>query len=97
MAGGRPTEYPGDVAAPLVEKYVTNCKEQFYPPHHCEGLAVEFGARHKTLCRLGQRASEFLHTLDVLLSLQGQMLIQNGLKGEYNSTITTQTLSANHD
>jgi hypothetical protein len=33
----------------------------------------------------------------VLLSLQGSMLIQNGLKGEYNPTITKPMLSSNHD
>jgi hypothetical protein len=87
MAAGRPTEYPGDTeAAQQVERYVALCKASFYLPT-IEGLAVEFGVGRKTIYRWAEDHEEFRHTLDVLLSLQGSMLIQNGLKSEYNPTI----------
>ncbi len=96
MAGGRPTEYETVKIAKAVERYIGNCKEQFYLPT-VEGLAVELGVGRKTLYRWAEAHDEFRHTLDVLLTLQGSMLIQNGLKNEYNSTITKLMLSSNHD
>lgn len=96
MAGGRPSEYEATKVAKAVEKYISMCKEQFYLPT-VEGLAVELGVGRKTLYNWAKEHPEFLHTLDVLLTLQGSMLIQNGLKNEYNPTITKLMLSSNHD
>ena len=92
-----PTEYDAQhTVGETVERYIANCKEEFWLPT-IEGLAVEIGVGRKTLYRWAEAHEEFRHTLDVLLSLQGSMLIQNGLKGEYNPTITKLMLSSNHD
>ena len=96
MAGGRPTEYDEKIVGKAVTNYITKCKSEYWLPT-IEGLAVELEVGRKTLYRWAEAHDEFRHTLDILLSLQGSMLIQNGLKGEYNATITKLMLSSNHD
>ena len=96
MGAGRPTEYPGDVEAmAVIERYIDLCKASNYLPT-AEGLAVEFGVGRSTLYRWRDANNEFRDTLEVMLTLQGSMLIQNGLVNNYNSTITKLMLASNH-
>lgn len=92
MAGGRPTEYDADKVGKAVGRYISDCKEKYYLPT-VEGLAVELCVARSTLYAWSDPKSEFYHEefsdiLEQLKSVQASMLIQNGLKNDYNATIT---------
>jgi hypothetical protein len=92
MTTGRPTEYDAVKIAKATSKYIAACKSQFYLPT-VEGLAVHLCVARQTLYDWANSKSdryhpEFSDILEALLAAQGSQLIQNGLKGEYNSTIT---------
>lgn len=93
---GRPTDYPGDdKAIERITQYVAACRKRHYLPTK-EGLAVEFGIGVKTLYNWADAHPDFLQVLEALMAAQASQLIQNGLKGEYNSTITKLMLTK-HD
>lgn len=92
MTAGRPTEYDAIKTAKAVSKYLSDCKRQFYLPT-IEGLAVHLGVWRSTLYDWAAPSSDVYHVefhdiFEQLKALQASMLIQNGLKGEYNATIT---------
>lgn len=91
MAGGRPQEYHDGIPNE-VTKYVKECHKKHYLPT-IEGLAVHLGFWRKTLYDWADPNSERFHPefcdiFEQLKAAQASQLIQNGLKGEYNSTIT---------
>src|SRR5262249_28803941 len=53
-----------------------------------EGLAVALGIARSTVYLWADKHPEFSDILELLLSQQAAQLIQNGLSGRYNSTIT---------
>jgi DNA-packaging protein gp3 len=87
MAAGRPSEYDPIKVAKATSKYIEDCKNQFYLPT-VEGLAVHLCVARSTIYEWAKTYPEFSDILEALLAAQGSQLIQNGLKGEYNSTIT---------
>ncbi len=87
MAIGRPTEYDATKIAKATNKYVEDCKRQYYLPT-VEGLAVHLCVARSTIYEWAKVHPEFSDILEALLAAQGSQLIQNGLKGDYNPTIT---------
>lgn len=61
-----------------------------------EGLAMTLNVNRDTLYEWSENYPMFSDTLDKLRGKQAEMLIQNGLSGDYNSTIAKLILSANH-
>ncbi len=61
-----------------------------------EGLALELDVHRDTLYTWAKEYEDFSDTLETLKKKQAEMLIQNGLSGDYNSTIAKLILSANH-
>jgi hypothetical protein len=83
----RHSDYDAEEVAKDVSKYIKNCKEQFYLPT-VEGLAVHLEIARSTVYACAKVFPEFSDILEALLAAQGSQLIQNGVTGEYNSTIT---------
>ena len=92
MAAGRPSEYEAERIGAEISRYIDLCKQQTYLPT-VEGLAVHLSVGRTTIYEWRKEHPEFANILEQLLSLQASMLIQNGLKGEFNSTITKLMLS----
>ena len=61
-----------------------------------EGLSVYLGVARDTLYEWSTKHEEFSDTLDSLRAEQADKLINNGLSGNYNSTIAKLMLSSNH-
>lgn len=74
------------------EQYV---KKQIKLPTF-EGLSILLNVHRDTLYAWAKENPEFSDTLDLLKKKQAEMLIQNGLSGDYNQTIAKLILSANH-
>ena len=53
-----------------------------------EGLAVFLNVSRKTLYNWKAENEEFLHILDDLMARQAKELFSNGLRGDFNPTIT---------
>jgi hypothetical protein len=95
MAVGHPTDYEEAAVKKAVGKYVVDCKKQSFLPT-IEGLAVHLNVARKTIYNWADEHPEFLHILEQLKAAQASQLIQNGLVGVYNSTITKLMLTK-HD
>jgi hypothetical protein len=92
MTLGAPPKYDAADIAQGVVAYTNLCKAQFYLPT-IEGLAVHLCVARQTLYDWANPSSahyhpEFAELKEQLLALQASMLIQNGLKNEYNASIT---------
>ena len=91
---GRPSKYndtmPERVSLFIAKRIMENC----LPTH--AGLATYIGVGKTTIERWATAHPEFRVSLDILNAVQEDMLIQRGLKSEYNSTITKLMLSSNH-
>lgn len=95
--GGRPTKYEGDKT---VEKAMKYAKEDFmldglgsiFPTEY--GLALYLGVSTSTIDNWEENHAEFLGVLEYIKAMQGVMLINKGLTGEYNSTIAKLLMSS---
>src|SRR5882672_7876419 len=92
MKVGRPAGYEAERIAKDVSAYISECKEKYYLPT-IEGLAVHLCVARSTLYEWADPKGSFYHEefsdiFEQLKAAQASMLIQNGLKNEYNSTIT---------
>lgn len=92
MAGGRPSDYDAERIGKEIIAFINDCKTHFYLPT-VEGLAVHLSVSRSTIYEWRNEHREFSDILEQLLALQASMLIQNGLKGEFNATITKLMLS----
>ncbi len=61
-----------------------------------EGFAKFLGVSRKTLYNWRDEHSDFAEKLDDILAEQQRRLVNNGLSGDYNSTISKLILSSNH-
>lgn len=95
MAGGRPPEYHADKIAKEVAHYIELCHEKQYLPT-IEGLAVHLCVARSTLYEWSNTYPEFSDIFEQLKAAQASQLIQNGLAGSYNPTITKLMLTK-HD
>lgn len=87
MAGGRPSPYDALRVAKAVQAYVEKRQKKRYVPT-IEGLAVELQVARSTLYEWADAHPEFSDILEQLKAAQADQLIQNGLIGYFNSTIT---------
>lgn len=62
-----------------------------------QGLSYYLGVHRDTIYAWAKEYGDFNEALDRLEAKQGNILINKGLSGEYNSTITRLMLSANHN
>jgi hypothetical protein len=87
MTGGRPSPYKAQEVAKGIEQHIKDCKWHSYLPT-VEGLAIHLNVNRSTIYEWRQKHEEFSDIIERMLALQASQLIQNGLVGHYNSTIT---------
>lgn len=83
---GRPTDYSPEIIDKTIA-YIEKCEEDKDLPS-VAGLAVYLNCARRTIYNWGDENPEFLHILEKLLATQEVKLINGGLKGTYNSTIS---------
>jgi hypothetical protein len=84
---GRPTLYEPQHIAKEVQAYVKRRQElQFLPT--IEGLAVHLEVSRECLYEWARVHPDFSDILEALKAAQADQLIQNGLVGHFNPTIT---------
>ncbi len=88
MGAGRPTKYNKDILA-AAENYLINYEEEDAIPS-IEGLACVLEVGTSTIYDWSKQddKKEFSDTLAKILAKQGRVLLNKGLRGEFNSTIT---------
>lgn len=95
----RPTKYKEEYCEE-VEKYIEDCEEKSKEGEVClptiEGIALLLDVNRKTLYNWKEEHEAFLHALEKVDYKQKKMLEDNGLAGDYNSTIAKLILSSNH-
>ncbi len=89
----RPTDYNEEIQA-KADTYLEHVEENGEIPS-AASLAQFLGTSKKTLYNWAERYPEFLHTLAHVNTAQEIMLVNKGLKNEFNSTITKLMMS-NH-
>jgi hypothetical protein len=87
MGAGRPTTYDAIKVAKAVVAYVKKRQQQHFLPT-IEGLAVHIEVARATLYEWASEHPEFSDILEQLKAAQADQLIQNGLVGHFNATIT---------
>jgi len=89
MAGGQPTKYSKAMLSKTVD-YIKNYKDQDDIVPSVVGLAVHLGVSKKTIYNWAEVPEniEFLHTLEKLSTNQENRLMNGGLSGSLNPTIT---------
>jgi hypothetical protein len=81
---GRHTEY-NETYQKNTEKYLKSCVKEI---PSIEGLAVFLGVARSTIYKWKDEQPDFSDILEKLLAEQAKRLINNGLTGQWNSTIT---------
>jgi hypothetical protein len=61
-----------------------------------EGFAIYIGVPKRTLYDWKDKYEELSHSLEKIVEEQRKRLLDNGLSGDYNSTIAKLILSSNH-
>lgn len=89
MPAGRPSKYSEEILE-KTKDYLKNHAQYGDAVPTTEGLALHLGLARQTLYNWdkGEIDVEFLDTFDLIQRKQKNLLIQNGLKGEFNSAIT---------
>jgi hypothetical protein len=98
MPGGQPTKYNAKMQK-AADDYLTAFKskhDDLLPT--VEGMARVLGVTSRTLHNWADQEKNpvFFQSLERLKDIQKKMLFENGLTGDYNSTIAKLILSANH-
>lgn len=91
---GRPTKYNEQILE-KAQEYIDNPGIVGDIIPIMEGLAKHLGVSRRVLYDWGEAHPDFLHTLDEVQEDQKRTLINKGLEGEFNATITKLML-ANH-
>ena len=94
---GRPTTYSDEVLD-ITNDYIKNHVAKGDTVPTIEGLAVELDTGKQTLYQWAviPKNKEFKYALAVLKAKQGRLLLQMGLAGESQPTITKLMLMSNH-
>tara|TARA_R110000822_G_scaffold259873_3_gene384914 strand:- start:103 stop:528 length:426 start_codon:yes stop_codon:yes gene_type:complete len=91
QGSGRPTKY-SEAIQKKADDYLTS-HDSLVPT--AAGLAIHLGVTKKTLYNWADTTVQFLHTLHSLNDRQESLLVNGGLGGEFNATISKLML-ANH-
>ncbi len=93
--GGRPSEYKGKDTINAVNKYLKSCKDELIGVGKIkvklpsiEGLALFLKVSRDTLYEWEKNYQEFSDILEKVKQSQAERLLNNGLSGDYNSTIS---------
>jgi len=109
MVTGRPTLYTEDILSKTKE-YLDSCEDTEIERESgqrteyrlnvklptVQGLAVYLGVSRDTIYEWASKHPEFSDTIELLQAEQADKLINQGLAGNYNSTIAKLMLSSNH-
>ncbi len=94
MAGGRPIEYNQSFVE-RTKEYLSSCEDTVNEHGRLvvklpsiEGLAVFLDINKTTIYDWESKYEEFSHVIDTLRGKQAEKLLNNGLSGAYNSTIS---------
>jgi len=90
--GGRPTLYKPDMPARL-RGYIRDCPDKL---PSIPGFALTVGVCQNTIRNWATKHSQFMAAYKELATAQHYVLLNKGVTGEYNSTITKLILSSNH-
>lgn len=98
MPGGRPTKYRDDMPDQVREYAFGGYQERGHRLPTYEGLAEVLKVTVSTikLWATEDDKAPFSASLSALKDRQRRILIESGLAGDYNATITKLMLSANH-
>lgn len=91
MTAGRPTHYSQEIlekAQNYIDTWVNSPRADRKNLPKVAGLAIELGVHRDTIYEWSKEHKEFSDILDNLLSLQEEELIERGLEGSFNPTIT---------
>ncbi len=91
---GRPTKYTAKTSK-RVRDYITMCLEKEKFPT-IEGLAAYLRVGVRTINDWQTKYDDFSPTIEILKDTQRELLINNGLTGEYNTRFAMFLLKANH-
>jgi hypothetical protein len=101
MPVGRPTSYKEEYND-LVDDYLKDCIDSYDNGKRdvklptIGGFALMVGVNKQTLYNWGEEHPQFLDSLNKIVEEQQNRLINQGLAGNYNSTIAKLILSSNH-
>jgi hypothetical protein len=109
MAAGRPTTYSEEMCIKAKE-YLASCEDVEIERETgqkteyklnvklptVQGLAVYLGVSRDTIYEWSTKYPEFSDTIEQINAKQADKLINEGLAGNYNSTIAKLMLSSNH-
>jgi hypothetical protein len=101
MPGGRPSEKPDNLPE-LVDQYLNECVDDFKGQVKSvklptiSGFALKIGFNESTMYEWEKRDEQFSKSLSKIKEEQKNRLLNQGLSGNYNSTIAKLVLSANH-
>lgn len=98
MAAGRPLEYEGDVTVKKAEQYLESCTAPIFNADSSgtlpkelptiEGLALHLDIARTTVYDWKEKYPAFSYIFEKVMANQSKKLVNNGLLGAYNSTIT---------
>lgn len=91
---GRPTKYNAEMPKKVNEFIAIRASKDYVPT--IEGLSLYLRISKDTVYAWGEKHKKFSYALQNLMRVQGEMLVANGLSGQYNSTITQLLLKNNH-
>lgn len=95
MPAGRKTLYSEEMLT-LANAYIDQFTEMDQVVPTAAGMALSLDVSKRVLYDWAEKHEAFLHTLDRLNEKQEALLVNKGITGEFNSTITKLML-ANHD
>jgi hypothetical protein len=110
MAAGRPTTYSEEMLDKAKE-YLASCEDIETEREvgqkieyrlnvklpTIQGLAVYLGVSRDSIYEWSSKYPEFSDTIEQIITAQADKLINQGLAGNYNSTIAKLMLSSNHN
>ena len=91
---GRPSKYTAAIQK-KADEYLKNLPDGQII-HSIEGLADHLDIARSTVYKWRDEIEEFSDTLEAVMRKQAIALINNGLTGDYNSTMTKMMMNVNH-
>jgi len=98
---GRPSEKPNNLPE-LVDKYLKACKDDFKSEVKSvslptiSGFSLEINFNESTMYEWAKNDESFSKSLEKIKTEQRKRLLNQGLSGNYNSTIAKLILASNH-